>query len=709
MPNALDLLKALRHRWPLALALGLVCGGLAAGAAWVALGAPEYSAYALLQVAETQPKIIFKTDETRADFDTYQKTQLALLKSRPVLNVALRDEKVAKLKLDQRHADPLVWLEKKIQASYSGELLRISMSGPEPSELAILINAVTLAYLEEIVNKDKTERRARHETLKRLYTDFQGRLEAKRKELKTLAQQLGSSDRETVQFAQELALERREIAKLELLDLDRELQELRIQAAVRRESMARGNAASGKSAAPVDAMIAEDEVIRQYDAEIARWQERLQQHRQLVRSPSDPAIRNAQQAITQLQAGRKDRESSLRAQLGRRPRGRENLGAGSGDLVAMEERIRVLEELRHLIAKEVESTEAKTQQMTQDTWMLEQVRDELEQIDAAATKVGAEVEALNVELEAPDRVVWSEHAQDPRLQEDKRPKMAGMAGVGAFGLALLGVALLEYRARRIHSVNAIVGELQLRLVGALPALPARRGSASIANASAEARWKSTLLESVDAMRTLLLRASTIDDIRSVMITSAVAEEGKTSLASHLATSLARSGRRTLLVDCDLRKPDVHRLFDVVPQPGLSELLRGEVDLDAAIHPSPAADLWILPAGSADDRAIQALAQAGARAIFERFRGRYDFVVVDTAPVLPVADALLVGQYVDGAIYSVLRSASRIPRVNAAADRLRSVGVRILGAVMTGVQGDTYGSQYSYAYTYPGPAASSTAE
>jgi capsular exopolysaccharide synthesis family protein len=573
------------------------------------------------------------------------------------------------------------------------------MNGPEPSELAILINAVTQAYLDEVVNDEDTARRARHEKLKEIYTKFQVRLEEKRKDLKKLADQLGSSDRETVQFAQEIALERREIAKLELLDLDRELQELRIQAAVRRESMARGNAASGKSAAPVDAMIAEDEVIRQYDAEIARWQERLQQHRQLVRSPSDPAIRNAQQAITQLQAGRKDRESSLRAQLGRRPRGRENLGAGSGDLVAMEERIRVLEELRHLIAKEVESTEAKTQQM----------RDELEQIDAAATKVGAEVEALNVELEAPDRVVWSEHAQDPRLQEDKRPKMAGMAGVGAFGLALLGVALLEYRARRIHSVNAIVGELQLRLVGALPALPARRGSASIANASAEARWKSTLLESVDAMRTLLLRASTIDDIRSVMITSAVAEEGKTSLASHLATSLARSGRRTLLVDCDLRKPDVHRLFDVVPQPGLSELLRGEVDLDAAIHPSPAADLWILPAGSADDRAIQALAQAGARAIFERFRGRYDFVVVDTAPVLPVADALLVGQYVDGAIYSVLRSASRIPRVNAAADRLRSVGVRILGAVMTGVQGDTYGSQYSYAYTYPGPAASSTAE
>src|SRR5262249_56521264 len=105
-----------------------------------------------------------------------------------------------------------------------------------------------------------------------------------------------------------------------------------------------------------------------------------------------------------------------------------------------------------------------------------------------------------------------------------------------------------------------------------------------------------LLESIDGIRTMLLRDASVEATRVVMVTSAVAGEGKTTLASNLATSLARAGRKTLLVDCDLRCPAAHQLFEQTLQPGLSEGLLHEVHLAEAIRPTtPAQGLWLLPA------------------------------------------------------------------------------------------------------------------
>ena len=198
----------------------------------------------------------------------------------------------------------------------------------------------------------------------------------------------------------------------------------------------------------------------------------------------------------------------------------------------------------------------------------------------------------------------------------------------------------------------------------------------------ERRLQSLLVESIDAARTMILHASRIEAIRTVMITSAVKGEGKTSLACHLATSLARAGRRTLLIDCDLRSPAAHRLFDLPPGPGLSEVLRGEVDAADVIQPTPAHGLHLIPAGRCDALAIQALAQDGIRALFDDLRARYDFIIVDSAPVLPVADSLLVSQVVDAVIFSILRDVSRVPMVHAAYERLTALGTRTLGAVVS---------------------------
>ena len=194
---------------------------------------------------------------------------------------------------------------------------------------------------------------------------------------------------------------------------------------------------------------------------------------------------------------------------------------------------------------------------------------------------------------------------------------------------------------------------------------------------------------------MLLHASRSESLRVIMITSASGGEGKTSLATQLAASLARAWRKTLLLDGDLRKPTAHKVFDVPQDPGFSELLRNEVSVGDAIKPTLLGRLWLMPAGQFDSHALQALAQDNMRTVFEQLKQQYDFIIVDACPVLPVADALVLGQHVDGVIFSILRDVSRVPAVYAAQQKMNNLGIRTLGAVMIGAKGEQGNPGYAY--------------
>ena len=221
--------------------------------------------------------------------------------------------------------------------------------------------------------------------------------------------------------------------------------------------------------------------------------------------------------------------------------------------------------------------------------------------------------------------------------------------------------------------------LGIRVVGTLPALSSRK--ALDPNHPIVAQ----LTESIDGVRTILMHDSTSKRRQVVLVTSAATMEGRTTVASQLAASLARAGRRTLLVDGDLRRPALHALFDAPLEDGLCEVLRAEVDVADVIRPTHAEGLWLLTAGYCDVDAIHALATEQMQPVFDKLRAEYDFIIIDGAPVLGMSDALIFGQYSDGAILSVRRDHSQMPKINQAAELLRGVGIRIIGAVVNGVQ------------------------
>src|SRR5260221_6197185 len=184
--------------------------------------------------------------------------------------------------------------------------------------------------------------------------------------------------------------------------------------------------------------------------------------------------------------------------------------------------------------------------------------------------------------------------------------------MAAFGVLFIGLGLvtgLEYRNRRVVHADEVTAGLGLRLIGTVPALPrsALARGASVPNGQ-ESNWQQHLAESVDNTRTLLLYGlDSSQSVRTILVTSALSGEGKTSLAGHLAVSLARAGFKTVLVDGDMRRPSLHRVLGVPLNSGLSEVLRGETTLDQVIQPTPAPGLSIVPAGLWHPRLPQLLA------------------------------------------------------------------------------------------------------
>jgi succinoglycan biosynthesis transport protein ExoP len=239
----------------------------------------------------------------------------------------------------------------------------------------------------------------------------------------------------------------------------------------------------------------------------------------------------------------------------------------------------------------------------------------------------------------------------------------------------------------------------------VPELPDPKRLRIGADPQAEEILRHNLIESIDAIRTMLLRNAAAENLRVVMVTSAVGGEGKTTLASNLAMSLARAGRKTLLIDCDLRSPAAHQLFEQPLQPGISEVMLHEVDLPDAVRPtSTDPNLFLLPAGLWDRNVVQELAKTGITSIFEKLRDEFDFVLVDSHPVLAATDSLLIGQYVDAVIVSLMRDVSQMHNVHTACQQLTTLGIRVFGAVVSGMPMKTFAKAHQPAATSAQPVS-----
>jgi capsular exopolysaccharide synthesis family protein len=188
-------------------------------------------------------------------------------------------------------------------------------------------------------------------------------------------------------------------------------------------------------------------------------------------------------------------------------------------------------------------------------------------------------------------------------------------------------------------------------------------------------------------------------MRSIAVTSAVSREGKTSVAVQLALSIARStGEPTLLIDGDLRCPDIHRIFEVERCPGLAELLEHDCPLEDAIETSFSSSLHLMTAGKLASVPHCLLGNEKFPRLLDELKEKYSYIVIDTPPILPASEALMIARAADATVVCARRDYSRIDQVTDAHVRLKSAGIRVAGTVLNGISPRAYAYRYgSYYY------------
>lgn len=278
------------------------------------------------------------------------------------------------------------------------------------------------------------------------------------------------------------------------------------------------------------------------------------------------------------------------------------------------------------------------------------------------------------------RVTTVATARTPDTPSDPNVPVVMAAGV-AMGLILAGLlgSLLEFFVSPL--LTSVAAGRKAPVLGVVPRT---RGVWTLPLGT---RPRSSFAEAVRTIRTNVQRTGVPDTLHTMVVTSALPREGRTTLAVNLALSLARTGRSAIVVDADLRRPGVARLLGIEDGLGLSDVLRGEVPLGVAVREwrSSAQDspLVVLTSGRVDDDAAELIAREEMTDVIKRLASLYTYVVIDAPPLLEVTDASLIAARVDGTLLIARDRQVTEHQFDAAIDKLELAGGRLEGVVING--------------------------
>jgi non-specific protein-tyrosine kinase len=257
-----------------------------------------------------------------------------------------------------------------------------------------------------------------------------------------------------------------------------------------------------------------------------------------------------------------------------------------------------------------------------------------------------------------------------------------VGSVSGLGLALL----LESLDTTLYATQQIQEVTDLPVLGRIPTV--RR------------QWQMALFDGnplqAEAFRRLRTAVFTLGrdvPLRTLLVTSAGPGEGKSTIVAHLAFSIAQAGRRTIVLDGDLRRPTLHKIFDLPNEQGLSSVLKQEATLDAAVQDSGIPGVRVLTSGPLPPNPAELLDSPQMTALVEQLAQQFDIVLLDTPALLAVTDAAVRAPTVDGVMLVVGRAQARREAVRAACQHLADVKARWVGVVVNRAEQD--GSYYRY--------------
>jgi capsular exopolysaccharide synthesis family protein len=296
-----------------------------------------------------------------------------------------------------------------------------------------------------------------------------------------------------------------------------------------------------------------------------------------------------------------------------------------------------------------------------------------------------------------------------------RPDLRLNLAIGLMAGLLLGLGLaflveqLDTSVKDREEVEARTGVPCLGLVPSIPG-PRKRRSRRKDQTLQERDFyvlqnpKSVISEALNTIRTNLMFVLPDRKIRTVLVTSGSPWEGKSTVVIAMGITQARYGARTLLIDADMRRPRLHRAFGVTADTGLSTLLLGGGNIDAAIQHTDIPNLDILPCGPVPPNPAELLRMERVHGLLDELKLRYDTIILDSPPIIPVSDPRILGGMVDGVLLVVKLGHTTVDALSQVRRELAAVGAPLLGTVLNDLdirRPGYYGYRYGYGQGYYG--------
>lgn len=409
---------------------------------------------------------------------------------------------------------------------------------------------------------------------------------------------------------------------------------------------------------------------------VSRISERIARHRQARdslmtgewrRSANDPDVLRLSQLIASAE--------------------REMVDAVGSHVASLEGRLEALRGLRSRSASTIEampSMEATEARLAQQLETMRRMADELRE-EYQKSRMAEAVEVGQVEIVDLAAIPYE---PVPRLGTLKVGMGSLFGLVGAICIAFL----LDHQNASIRRREEVEDILRIPNLGVIPKIAGQaRGQSPGVKAAL-----TTGLEAYRVVRTNLLYAPGASTRKTIVVTSATPGEGKTITSANLAITFASEGLKVLLIDCDLRRPRIHKVFGLPRAPGLCESLEQDAPSDLQVYQTGLTGLFVLPSGRREPNSVESLPGTRMRTLLRGAAEHFDLVILDTSPVLAVADAAILAALSDQVLLVVRAGSTSRTLAKEALVRLRSVGANVAGAVLNDPKGQLNGyAEYGY--------------
>jgi succinoglycan biosynthesis transport protein ExoP len=676
-----------RSRWIILLA---TVAALGAAFVYITTATPIYTSTSRIYVEQSGPKILTEAEGVMTQSKNYLYTQAELLRSTPILSSALETAGVKQMKIFDSVDNPIAYLKKKglvVSVGKKDDIISISSDSPNPIEAAQLVNLVVDSYITYHATR---KRSTAGEVLKILQKE-------KVKQDEKLAEKLKSMmdfKKENIALAFEnrnsnIILDRldrlsEEMTRAQLLTIEAksiyETTQSMVTDPVRLKQFVETERAKGM-------YISTANERSQLKTELEQLQLQLTDRGRQV-TPEHPSIQALKEKIDQIRNQLADLDRKF---------AEAQLAVTKQQYLAAKEKE---SQITSYFEKQRQEAVVFNEQLSQYTILQydwEQTKKLCDILDDRIKEINVteEVGALNISILEVAR---------PADKPSEPQKARYMAIALVLGLMLGGgLALLrDWMDQKLHTAEEISNILGVPVLGVVPSM-SKRQSVAARGQKVHRDSHSSWAEAYRTIRTAVFFGAPKGEAKTILITSPAAADGKTTLASNLAIAMAQAGQKTLILDADFRKPMQYKIFEINHQDkGLSTVLAGTTTLEEAIQLTEVRGLELLMCGLEVPNPSEILNSESFAQLLELLSNRYDRVIVDAPPVMPVTDAQILAAICNITLLVLRAEKSTRKTSQQARDGLTSVGAHILGAVVNDVSKKgrySYYSGYGYYGSY----------